>query len=297
MIGGRYGLSSKEFRPAHVKAVFDELARFDDPTAGRPKRRFTVGIRDDVTGLSLDVDESFRSARPEGEVQAMFFGLGADGTVGANKASVKIIGEHTDLFSPGLLRLRLEEVRLGDGVAPAVRAGTDPLDVPHRGRRLRRLPPVRPAREDAGARPRQARRHLPAQQRRIRPTSVWDQLPPKVQQQIVDKGLDVWAIDAYRVAKEHGLGTRINTVMQPCFFALAGVLPVDEAIGAHQGVGRAELRARRGRRSSSATTRRSTTPSPHSPASTCPRRRRRTAPAHRAARRPSPTSSTASPSP
>ena len=100
VIGGRYGLSSKEFRPAHVKAVFDELAGFD--TGGRrPKRRFTVGIHDDVTQLSLDTDETFRYPRPAGEVQAMFFGLGADGTVGANKASVKIIGEHTDGFAQG----------------------------------------------------------------------------------------------------------------------------------------------------------------------------------------------------
>jgi pyruvate-ferredoxin/flavodoxin oxidoreductase len=88
VIGGRYGLSSKEFRPAHVKQVFDELARFDEPGGRAPKRRFTVGIRDDVTGLSLDGDDDFRARRPAGEVQAVFFGLGADGTVGANKASV-----------------------------------------------------------------------------------------------------------------------------------------------------------------------------------------------------------------
>ena len=147
VVGGRYGLSSKELTPSMVKPIFDELG------AQRPKRHFTVGIFDDVTHLSLaDRRRSSAPAGPPARSQAVFFGLGSDGTVGANKSSVKIIGESTDLLRAGLLRLRLQEVGLGHRVAPALRPRTDPLDVPHRRRRLRRLPPVRPARDDQGAR-------------------------------------------------------------------------------------------------------------------------------------------------
>ena len=124
VIGGRYGLSSKEFTPAMVKAVFDELAQ------PRPKRHFTVGIVDDVTHLSLRVDDEFEHQRSADEVQAMFFGLGSDGTVGANKESVKIIGESDRAARAGVLRVRLEEVRIDDRVAPPVRAGPDPIDLP-----------------------------------------------------------------------------------------------------------------------------------------------------------------------
>ena len=140
-----------------VKPIFDELAR------PRPKRHFTVGIYDDVTQLSLPIDPSFRFPRPAGEVQAMFFGLGSDGTVGANKASIKIIGESTDLYAQGYYVLRLEEVRVGHGVAPALRSRADPLDVPDRERGLRGVPPVRAARPDEGPRIRQARGDLPAE--------------------------------------------------------------------------------------------------------------------------------------
>ena len=126
VIGGRYGLSSKEFRPAHVKAVFDELALFETPDAARPpKRRFTVGIYDDVTRLSLDVDDAFRYPRPAGEVQAMFFGLGADGTVGANKASVKIIGEHTELFAQGYFVY--DSKKSGSVTVSHLRFGPEPI--------------------------------------------------------------------------------------------------------------------------------------------------------------------------
>ena len=229
VIGGRYGLSSKELRPAHIKAVFDELAKFDDPAAPRPKRRFTVGILDDVTHLSLDVDESFRSARPEGEVQAMFFGLGADGTVGANKASVKIIGEHTDLHAQGYFVY--DSKKSGSVTVSHLRFGPDPIRSTyliedadfvacHQFGLLEKLPVLDHAKRGATV-------LLNAP---YAPDEVWAHLPAKVQRQIVEQELAVWTIDAHRLAKEHGLGTRINTIMQPCFFALAGVLPADEAM-------------------------------------------------------------------
>ena len=129
VIGGRYGLSSKEFTPAHVKAVFDELAGDD----AAPKRHFTVGIHDDVTRLSPRRRPTrFRYARPAGEVQAMFFGLGSDGTVGANKASVKIIGEHTDLFAQGYFVY--DSKKSGSVTVSHLRFGprADPLDLPDR---------------------------------------------------------------------------------------------------------------------------------------------------------------------
>jgi pyruvate-ferredoxin/flavodoxin oxidoreductase len=236
VIGGRYGLSSKEFRPAHVKAVFDELARFDAGPADAangdrrdPKRCFTVGIHDDVTNLSLDPDDGFRHERPAGEVQAMFFGLGADGTVGANKASVKIIGEHTGLWAQGYFVY--DSKKSGSVTVSHLRFGPAPIRSTyliedadfvacHQFGLLEKMPVLE----------------------RIKPggtlllnspygaTDVWDHLPLPVQRQIVDKHLAVWCVDAHRIARESGLGTRINTVMQPCFFALAGVIPVDEAI-------------------------------------------------------------------
>ena len=125
VIGGRYGLSSKEFRPAHVKAVFDELARFGEPAGPPPKRRFTVGIVDDVTHLSLDTDDDFRCQRPADEVQAMFFGLGADGTVGANKASVKIIGEHTAPHAQGYFVY--DSKKSGSVTVSHLRFGPEPI--------------------------------------------------------------------------------------------------------------------------------------------------------------------------
>jgi pyruvate-ferredoxin/flavodoxin oxidoreductase len=228
VIGGRYGLSSKEFRPAHVKAVFDELALFD---AGgrRPTRRFTVGIRDDVTKLSLDVDEAFRYPRPAGEVQAMFFGLGADGTVGANKASVKIIGEHTDRFAQGYFVY--DSKKAGSVTVSHLRFGPAPIRSTyliedadfvacHQFGLLEKLPVLEHAKPGATLLINSPHG----------PEDLWDRLPVEVQRQIIDKGLAVWTIDAYKLAKDHELGARINTVMQPCFFALAGLLPADEAI-------------------------------------------------------------------
>ena len=162
VIGGRYGLSSKEMTPSMIKPIFEELA------AARPKRHFTVGIYDDVTHLSLPIDGAFRIQRPAGEVQAVFFGLGSDGTVGANKASVKIIGESTDLFAQGYFVY--DSKKSGSITVSHLRFGPQPIRSTYlveRGR-LRRLPPVRDARPDQGPRVGQARGDVPAQ-RAVRP--------------------------------------------------------------------------------------------------------------------------------
>jgi pyruvate-ferredoxin/flavodoxin oxidoreductase len=221
--GGRYGLASKELTPAMIKAVLDELDR------DRPRRHFTVGIFDDVTHLSLEVDRGFRTPRPDGEVQAMFFGLGADGTVGANKASVKIIGESTDLWAQGYFVY--DSKKSGSVTVSHLRFGPEPIRSTylvedadfvacHQFGLLERMPVL------AGAK-RGATFLLNSP---YGPDDVWDRLPRQVQQELVDKEIDLWVIDAYRVAREAEMGNRINTVMQPCFFQLAGVLPADEAI-------------------------------------------------------------------
>jgi pyruvate-ferredoxin/flavodoxin oxidoreductase len=223
ILGGRYGLASKEFTPAMVKAVLDELA------SGRPRRRFTVGIYDDVTHLSLDVDRDFRFPRPEDEVQAMFFGLGADGTVGANKASVKIIGESTDMFAQGYFVL--DSKKSGSVTVSHLRFGSRPIRSTylveeadfvacHQFNLLERMPVLDQAKPGATF----------LLNSPFGPDAVWDRLPREVQTQLIDKEIDFWVIDAYEVARETGMGSRLNTVMQPCFFKLSGVLPADEAI-------------------------------------------------------------------
>ncbi len=170
VIGGRYGLSSKEFTPAMAKAVLDELACGVE--RGWPKPHFTVGIFDDVTSLSLAWDRDFRPPRPPGEVQAVFFGLGSDGTVGANKNSAKIIVDATGRVRTGLFRLRLQEVGCHDGVALALRAPADQFHLPRERRRFRRLSPLRAAQSGRRLGPGQGRRHLPAQQQLWPPRRV-----------------------------------------------------------------------------------------------------------------------------
>ena len=155
VIGGRYGLSSKDFSPAMAKAVFDELKKPD------PKNSFTVGINDDVAHTSLPVDPTF-SIDPPDVVQAVFYGLGADGTVGANKNSVKIIAEDAGLFAQGLFRVRLAQIGRSDRFASALRSAADPRALPDSARQLRRLPPVRFRGTDRCAAPRGAGRHVPA---------------------------------------------------------------------------------------------------------------------------------------
>ena len=223
VVGGRYGLSSKELTPAMVKGVFDELA------SDQPKRHFTVGIYDDVTHLSLPTDPAFVVSRPAGEVQALFFGLGSDGTVGANKASVKIIGESTELFAQGYFVY--DSKKSGSVTVSHLRFGPEPIRSTylveqadfvacHQFGLLERMKVLDHAKPGATF---LLNSPYPAD-------AVWDRLPREVQQQIVDKGIELWVIDAAAVARETEMGGRINTVMQPCFFHLAGVLPRDEAI-------------------------------------------------------------------
>ena len=224
VIGGRYGLSSKEFTPSHVAGVFNELA------AAQPKAHFTVGIYDDVTHLSLEPDREVRYARPAGEVQAMFFGLGSDGTVGANKSSVKIIGEQTDLYAQGYFVY--DSKKSGSVTVSHLRFGPRPIRSTyliddadfvacHQSGLLEKMKVLEYARPGATF---LLNSPWPADQ-------VWDHLPMEVQRELIAKDIEFWVIDAFRVAHEAQMGNRVNTVMQPCFFALSGVLPADEAIG------------------------------------------------------------------
>jgi pyruvate-ferredoxin/flavodoxin oxidoreductase len=223
VIGGRYGLSSKEMTPSMIRPIFEELA------ADRPKRHFTVGIYDDVTHLSLQIDTDFRVPRPTNEVQAVFFGLGSDGTVGANKASVKIIGEGTDQFAQGYFVY--DSKKSGSVTVSHLRFGPEPIRSTylvdeadfvacHQFGLLGKVKVLETAKRGATF-------LLNAP---FGPDEVWAHLPAAVQEQILDKDIDLWVIDAVSVAEEAGMGSRINTVMQPCFFHLAGILPADEAI-------------------------------------------------------------------
>ena len=223
ILGGRYGLSSKEMTPSMIKPIFEELA------SARPKRHFTVGIYDDVTHLSLPIDTDFRRPPPAGEVQAVFFGLGSDGTVGANKASVKIIGESTDLFAQGYFVY--DSKKSGSITVSHLRFGPQPIRSTylvedadfvacHQFGLLGKTKVLEYAKHGATF-------LLNAP---YGPDEVWEHLPGGVQQLLIDKAIDFWVIDALAVADEAGMGGRINTVMQPCFFQLAGILPADEAI-------------------------------------------------------------------
>ncbi len=224
VIGGRYGLGSKDFTPAMINAVFDEM------TEAEPKDHFTVGITDDVTHTSLDLDPAF-NIEPDDVVRALFYGLGSDGTVSANHNSIRIIGEGTSNWTQGYFEydskkagtVTVSHLRFGprpirqtcfissanfvachqfvfmekfDVLAPAVKGATFLLNAPYG------------------------------------PNEVWDKLSRQVQRQIIDKGLKFYVIDAYRVAEETGMGVRINTIMQTAFFGISGILPRDEAIAA-----------------------------------------------------------------
>ncbi|HQL21250.1 MAG TPA: pyruvate:ferredoxin (flavodoxin) oxidoreductase, partial [Opitutaceae bacterium] len=224
IIGGRYGLGSKEFTPAMVKAIFDELS------SANPKKRFTVGINDDVTGLSLPYDETFDIESADTR-RAMFFGLGADGTVGANKNSIKIIGEGTELFAQGYFVY--DSKKSGAMTVSHLRFGPKPIRAPylisqsdfvavHHFPFMERIEVLAQAKVGATLLINLA----------VSADKVWDHLPREVQATIIEKKLKLYAIDAYSVARAAGMGGQINTVMQTCFFALAGVLPRDEAIAA-----------------------------------------------------------------
>ena len=223
-IGGRYGLSSKEFTPAMAAAALAELS------SPQPRRRFTVGIRDDVTGLSLEVDTGFRT-EPDDVVRAVFYGLGSDGTVGANRNSVKIIGEHTDLYAQGYFVL--DSKKAGSVTVSHLRFGPRPIDSSyliqeagfvacHQFSLLERMDVLETARAGATFLINSS----------FGPDQVWDHLPEEVQARIIRLRLRLFVVDASRVARETGLAGRINTVLQTCFFALSGVLPRELAIAA-----------------------------------------------------------------
>jgi pyruvate-ferredoxin/flavodoxin oxidoreductase len=220
--GGRYGLSSKEFTPAMVKAVFDELEQ------AKPKHPFTVGIVDDVMHYSLDVDHSF-NIEPDNVTRALFFGLGSDGTVSANKNSIKIIGENTDLFCQGYFVY--DSKKAGSQTVSHLRFGPEPVRAPyliesanfiacHKFNFIKQVEMLRYAAKGA----------VFLLNSPVDAENVWNELPKPVQQCVIDKQLKFYVIDASSVAREAGMGRRINTIMQTCFFALSGVLPRDEAV-------------------------------------------------------------------
>ncbi len=222
VVGGRYGLASKEFTPAMVKAVFDELAK---PS---PKNHFTVGIQDDVTFTSLDYDERFNT-EPDDEIRAVFWGLGSDGTVSANKNSIKIIGEETPNYAQGYFVY--DSKKAGAVTVSHLRFGPRPIHstyliqhanfiAVHQFNFLERYDVLGLA--EAGA-TLLLNSSFPADE-------VWDRLPRSLQEQIITKQIKLYVINAYAVAKEVGLGARINTIMQTCFFAISGVLGREEAI-------------------------------------------------------------------
>ncbi|HDD56084.1 MAG: pyruvate:ferredoxin (flavodoxin) oxidoreductase, partial [Chloroflexota bacterium] len=226
IVGGRYGLSSKEFTPAMVKGVFDELKKEN------PKNHFTVGIVDDVTHTSLEFNPEFTVESPD-TISGVFFGLGADGTVGANKNSIKIIGEETENYAQGYFVY--DSKKSGAKTISHLRFGRDPINSPyligeneadflacHQFSFLEQVEMLKYAKPGS----------IFLLNSIYSSEDVWGYLPRNVQETIISKQLEFYVINAYDVAKESGMGTRINTIMQTCFFAISGVLPRDEAIAA-----------------------------------------------------------------
>jgi pyruvate-ferredoxin/flavodoxin oxidoreductase len=224
VIGGRYGLSSKEFTPGMVQAIFAHLQ------LARPKQHFTIGIVDDISHTSLDYATDL-SIEANDVVRAVFFGLGADGTVGANKNSIKIIGDETESYPQGYFVY--DSKKSGSVTISHLRFGPRPIHAPylitqaqfvacHQFQFMERLDVLRYAAPGA----------VFLLNSPYTTETVWEQLPRSVQQTIIEKALQFYVIDAVKVAREAGMGGRINTVMQVCFFAVSGVLPRDEAINA-----------------------------------------------------------------
>lgn len=224
MIGGRYGLSSKEFTPAMVKGVYDEMAK------EKPKNHFTVGINDDLSNSSIEYDPAF-SIEGEDTVRAVFFGLGADGTVGANKNSIKIIGEETENYAQGYFVY--DSKKSGAKTISHLRFGPKPINAPylieqanfvacHQFNFLEQINMLKYAQPGA----------VFLLNSIYGSDEVWDHLPKEVQAAIIEKDLQFYILDAYNVAEKAGMGRRINTIMQTAFFYISGVLPQDEAIAA-----------------------------------------------------------------
>ncbi|MDR7518087.1 MAG: pyruvate:ferredoxin (flavodoxin) oxidoreductase [Armatimonadota bacterium] len=222
VIGGRYGLASKEFTPAMVVAVFAELARTS------PRRHFTVGITDDVTGLSLPVDAEL-DIEPDDVVRAVFFGLGADGTVGANKNSIKIIGEETPYYAQGYFVY--DSKKSGAMTISHLRFGPRPIRSSYLIRRANFVACHQfPFMERYNVLDYAAPGAVFLLNAPYGPDEVWDHLARDVQAQIIEKRLRFYVINAVEIAQRTGMGGRINAIMQTCFFAISGVLPRDEAI-------------------------------------------------------------------
>ena len=222
VLGGRYGLSSKEFTPAMVKAVFDEGKK------ANPKNHFTIGINDDVTHTSLEYDPSFSTEDPK-TIRALFYGLGSDGTVGANKNSVKIIGLETDNYAQGYFVY--DSKKAGAVTVSHLRFGPKPIHAPYLINRanfvachqfpfLERFDMLKNAEDEA----------VFLLNSPYGPDETWNYLPNRVQEQIINKKLRFYVIDGYKVAQETGMGGRINTILQTCFFAISGILPREQAI-------------------------------------------------------------------
>jgi pyruvate-ferredoxin/flavodoxin oxidoreductase len=224
LIGGRYGLSSKEFTPAMIKAVLDHLNR------DRPKNHFTIGINDDVSQTSIDYDPSF-SVESASVVRGLFYGLGSDGTVGANKNSIKIIGEDTDHFAQGYFVY--DSKKAGAVTVSHLRFGSRPIRSTYLVTRANFIG----CHQWAFLERYDTLRHLERGGTFLLnspygPDEVWDHLPRLVQEQLIEKRPKFYAIDAYRIGRASGMGGRINIVMQVCFFAISGVLPKEEALAA-----------------------------------------------------------------
>ncbi|MFC2131062.1 pyruvate:ferredoxin (flavodoxin) oxidoreductase [Bacteroidota bacterium] len=222
IVGGRYGLSSKEFTPAMIKAVFDNLNQ------AKPKNHFTIGINDDVTHTSLDYDPHFNT-EPDNVVRALFYGLGADGTVGANKNSIKIIGENTDNNAQGYFvydskkagALTVSHLRFGpDKIRSTYLVSKANFIACHQTVFLEKNDMLKDLIDEGTF----------LVNAPFGKNELWDYLPKTMQKQLIDKKAKLFVIDAQKVAEESGMGRRINTVMQTCFFAISGVLPKDEAI-------------------------------------------------------------------
>jgi pyruvate-ferredoxin/flavodoxin oxidoreductase len=227
VVGGRYGLSSKEFNDGMVKAIFDNLA------ADSPRNHFTVGIVDDVSHTSLEVDDDFTIASDD-TFRGVFFGLGADGTVGANKNSIKIIGEETDNNAQGYFVY--DSKKAGAVTISHLRFGPRPIRASYLIKQAKfvachqwvfiekydMLEYAEPGATFLVNSP-------------FGPAEIWDEFPKEVQQAILDKQLKVYCIDATTVARDTGMGRRTNTIMQTCFFAISGILPRDEAIAKIKG--------------------------------------------------------------
>lgn len=222
VIGGRYGLSSKEFTPAMAKAVFDELKK------AAPKNHFTVGINDDVTHTSLDFDRNF-VIEPEQTVRAIFYGLGADGTVSANKNTIKIIGSETSYYTQGYFVY--DSKKSGSKTISHLRFGPEPISAPYL---------IQTANFIACHQCVFLKTHNLLNNAEVGATfllnspyaadQVWEHLPRVMQEEIINKKIKFYVVDAYKVARDAGVGNRINTVMQTCFFAISAILPQEQAI-------------------------------------------------------------------